>query len=168
MAKIDEDRGRRIESLVQKIETFPDAESRHAAHALVEAILELHGAGIERMLEIVYDSGESGKAALRQFAGDGLVASLLVLHGLHPDDLQTRVQQTLAKSHGLAELIGVFEGVVRVRLTSGGHGLKETVEAGLREAIPDAANVIVEEYIPAQAFVPLGSLGAAPVSRGSG
>jgi hypothetical protein len=168
MAKIDEDRGRRIESLVQKLETFPDAESRHTAHALLEAILELHGAGIERMLEIVYDSGESGKAAIRQFAGDGLVASLLVLHGLHPDDIETRVQHTLTKSHSQAELIGVFEGVVRVRLTGGGCGLKDSIKAAIREAVPDAADVIVEEYAPAQGFVPLASLGEMPVSRSSG
>jgi hypothetical protein len=168
MAKVDEDRGRRIESLVQKLESFPDAESRNIAHALMEAILELHGAGMERMMDIVYDSGDSGKAAIRQFAGDGLVASLLVLHGLHPDDIETRVQHALSKNHGSAELIGVFEGVVRVRLTGSGRGLKDSVEAAIREAVPDAAGVIVEESLPAQGFVPLASLGGVSVLRSAG
>ena len=47
-----------------------------------------------------------------------------MLHGLHPDDIETRVQQALGKMHGNAELIGVFEGVVRVRLTGSGCGLE--------------------------------------------
>ena len=166
MAKADEERSRRIAGLVQKLETVPDQESRNTAHALMEAILELHGAGLERMMDIVFDSGESGKAAIRQFAGDGLVASLLVLHGLHPDDIETRVQQALGKTHGNAELMGVLEGVVRVRLTGAGCGLRDSVEAAIREAVPDAEEIIVEESAPLNNFVPLSSLaGAVPGSK---
>ncbi len=161
MAKVDEDRVRRIEDLVRRVENIPDCESRDAAHALMEAILELHGAGLERMMDIVFETGESGKAAIRRFAGDGLVASLLVLHGLHPDDLETRVQQALGKMHGNAELMGVFEGAVRVRLTGSGCGLRESVEAAVREAAPDAAEIIIEDSAPSNDFVPLSSIGLA-------
>jgi NifU-like domain len=161
MAQADEERVRRIEDLVRRLEEIPDPESRNTAHALMEAILELHGAGLERMMEIVFDTGDSGKAAIRRFAGDGLVASLLVLHGLHPDDMETRVQQALGKMHGNAELMGVFEGVVRVRVTGNGRGLKESVEAAVREAVPDAAEIVIEESAPSGGFVPLSSLGMA-------
>jgi Fe-S cluster biogenesis protein NfuA len=164
MAKADEERVRRIEDLVRRVEDIPDRESRETAQALMEAILELHGTGLERMMDIVFDTGESGKAAIRRFAGDGLVASLLVLHGLHPDDLEARVQHALAKTHGNAELIGVFEGAVRVRLTGSTCGLKESVEAAVREAAPDAAEIVIEESAPVNDFVPLTSLGIA-VSR---
>jgi hypothetical protein len=161
MAKADEELSRRIEALVQKLECLPDQESRNTAHALMEAILELHGAGLERMMDIVFDSGESGKSVIRQFAGDGLVASLLVLHGLHPDDIETRVLHALGKTHGNAELIGVFEGVVRVRLTAAGCGVKDSVETAIRQAVPDAAEIIVEESAPLNNFIPLTSLGGA-------
>jgi hypothetical protein len=161
MAQADEERVRRIEDLVRRLEEIPDPESRNTAHALMEAILELHGAGLERMMEIVFDTGDSGKAAIRHFAGDGLVASLLVLHGLHPDDMETRVQQALGKMHGNAELMGVFEGIVRVRVTGNGRGLKESVEAAVREAVPDAAEIVIEESAPSGGFVPLSSLGMA-------
>src|SRR4051812_35879119 len=91
-AQIDEERIRRIEDLVRRMEAIPEPASRDTAQALMEAILDLHGAAMERMMEIVFDAGESGKGLVRRLAGDSLVASLLVLHGLHPDDIETRVQ----------------------------------------------------------------------------
>lgn len=166
MAQVDEDRIRRIEDLVRRMEAIPDRESRETALALMESILELHGAGLERMLDIVFETGDSGKAAIRRLAGDTLVSSLLILHGLHPDDVETRVQHALGKTHGKAELLGVFEGAVRVRLTGSGCGLRESIEAAIREAAPDAVSITIEESGPAD-FVPLGSLGfALPGSSG--
>jgi hypothetical protein len=161
MAKADEERFRRIEELVRRLDDIPDRAGRESAHALMEAILEFHGAGLERMMDIVFDTGESGKAAIRRFAGDPMVAGLLLLHGLHPDDLETRVVRALAKTHGNAELSGIFEGVVRVRLTGSGCGLKPSVEAALRDAAPDAAEIVIEESTPLNDFVPLTSLGIA-------
>jgi hypothetical protein len=161
MVALAEDRVQRIQELVHKLEAIPDEDSRNTAHTLVQAILELHGSGLERMLEIVFESGESGQANIRRFAADPLVASLLVLHGLHPDDLNTRVLHVLNKLQGKAELVGVFEGSVRVRLTSSGCGLAESVKAAIWEAIPDASEVLVEEMPPASVFVSLASLGLA-------
>jgi hypothetical protein len=112
-------------------------------------------------MNILFESGESGKAAINRLASDNLVASLLVLHGLHPDDIETRVEQALGKMHGSAELLGVFEGAVRVRLTGSGCGLKESVEAAIREAAPDATGIAIEESAPSNGFVQLSSLGAA-------
>jgi hypothetical protein len=140
------------------MEQIPDPESRETARRLMEAILELHGAGLERMMEIVYEFAEGGEAAIRRVAADPLVSSLLVLHDLHPDELETRVHHALGKLNGSAELLGLFEGVVRVRLT--GCASKETVEAAIRDAVPDAAGVIVEPALAANGFVPLTALGA--------
>ena len=161
MAIIDEDRVRRIEELVRRVEAIPDREHRETAHALMEAILELHGAGLDRMMEIAFESGESGKAMIRRFASDGLLSSLLVLHGLHPDDIETRVLHALGKMHGNAELLGVFEGVVRIRLTGSGCGLRESVETTVREAVPDAAEIVITEGPAVNGFVPLAALGMA-------
>ena len=154
-----EDRIRQIEELVRRVELIPDGEARQTALDLMGAVLDLHGTGLERMIEIVHDHGDSGKIAIRRLAADELVASLLVLHGLHPDDIETRVEHALGKMHGNAELLGVFEGTVRIRLTASGCGLKETVEAAVRDAVPDAAHVIIEESIAASGFVPLAALG---------
>ena len=96
---------------------------------LVEAILDLHGAGLDRILEIVTGVADNGPAMLDRFSRDELVSSLLILHGLHPVDLDTRVHkaiETLAPAlrsqGGAIELIRIEDGVVTVRLTRSGHG----------------------------------------------
>jgi hypothetical protein len=154
-----EERLRGIEELVRRFENVPDPESRRLAQSLLEAVLELHGAGLERMLDIVYETGDSGQAAIRRLAGDNLVSSLLLLHNLHPDDLETRVLKALGKAHGHAELIGIFDGVVRIRLTGAGCGLKQSVEAAVRDAAPDAPGFLFEESPPPGGFVPVELVG---------
>ena len=162
MTKVDEDQVRRIGELVQRIDQIPDLEAREIAGELMQSILALHGAGMERMMELADDVGQAGQALIRRFASDSLVGSLLVLHGLHPDDLETRVRQILAKQPSHAELVSVFDGVVRVRVAPGGcHSDGNTVQSLtslLRDAIPDAAEIMVEEGMPQNGFVPLANL----------
>jgi hypothetical protein len=160
MATMDEERARRIEDLVRRVEKIPDRESRESAQELMASILELHGEGLDRMLQIVIAGGESGAATIRRFTTDSLVSNLLLLHDLHPDDTETRIREALRKMHGKAELVGFFDGVARVRLSGDGCGLRESVEAAVRDAAPDAAEIVLEER-PAQGFVPLTALGMA-------
>lgn len=162
MTKLAEDQVRRIEELVRRVDQIPDPDARATAGELMESILALHGAGMERMMELVSESGPAGDAAIRRFANDSLVASLLVLHGLHPDDIETRVRQVLSKQSLHAELVGVFEGVVRVRVPPGGchsnGNSAQSLETVLRDAVPDAAEIIVEEGLPQNGFVPLAAI----------
>jgi Fe-S cluster biogenesis protein NfuA len=166
----DEERVRRIEHLVRRLEQFADPESRNVAEQLMEAVLDLHGAGLEKMMDIVFESGSSGEAIIRRFAADSLVSSLLVLHGLHPDDLETRVRQVLAKLPGHPELASVLDGVVRIRLSGGGCGSgeadEESLKTMLRETVPDIAEVIVQPSIPAGGFVSLLSINGAASRAG--
>lgn len=159
MATAERELAERIEGLVLRVGNIPDPESRDVATQLMASILELHGAGMERMMEITSAAGDPGQALIRRFAGDNLVAALLLLHNLHPDDLVTRVQHALGKWHGSAELVGEFEGVIRVRLSAGGCGVKEAIAAAIREAAPDAIEIILEESVLSAGFVPLAALG---------
>jgi hypothetical protein len=170
MAKVDEERIRRIDELVRRIEQISDRDTREAAHQLMESILELHGAGLDRVMEIVSDSGDAGQAIIQHLANDALVSSLLLLHGLHPDDLETRVYRAIARlngdmSNGHAELVGPYEGVVRVRVT-GGCGFRQSVEEAIRETAPDAMEVVIEERAQPNGFVPLAALGMAVTGTG--
>jgi hypothetical protein len=160
MRSAAEERAAQIGELVAQVEAIADPASREAAQALMAAILELHGAGLERMIEMVLDAGDAGKAALRRFAGDPLVSSLLVLHDLHPDGLEARALRALLRMSGSAELVSVFDDVVTVRLNGTACGLRESVEAALREAVPDAREIRFEEAPEIAAFVPLESLTA--------
>src|SRR4029450_4343580 len=94
-----------IEGLIQKIETLPDPEARASAVALVQALMEFHGAGLERMMEIIAELGE-GYAVFDRFAAEDLVGSLLLLYGLHPLPLEAPVGRALHKGRPYLESHG--------------------------------------------------------------
>lgn len=152
-------RMQRIGEIVEQLETAADPNTRAIARELLESLMALHGAGIERILEIAANSGEAGESVIRKCGRDQLVSSLLLLYGLHPENLNARVARALEKlrtsleSHGAkAELLSISDdGAVRVRLDlkpDGGCGsssLKSTVESALQDAAPDATSIIIEE-----------------------
>jgi Fe-S cluster biogenesis protein NfuA len=154
-------RVQRIGELVAQLETAADPNSRALAKDLVESLMALHGGALERMLEIASKAGESGESIIRKCGGDELVGSVLLLYGLHPEDMRTRVIRAIEKSHDFlsmhsakAKLVSIHEdGTVTVRLelgSSGGCGssaalVKSTLEVALQNAAPDATTVVVEE-----------------------
>ncbi len=134
--------------------------ARERAEELVRLVADLYGAGLERILEIVHDSGRLDDDVLAALAADDLVASLLLVHGLHPYDVTTRVEQALEGvrpylgSHGGdVELLGVSEGgVVRLRLLGSCDGcpsssvtLKLAVEGAIEAAAPEITSIEVED-----------------------
>jgi len=154
-----EGRVEQIEELVLKLETGPDAEVRATARELVQALMEFHGTGLERILGILRQRGDV-EATMDQFARDELVRSLLLLYGLHPVDLETRVREALDKtrpylrSHGgNVELVGIEpDGAVRLRMQGSCHGcpssavtLKLAIEQAIRDAAPDVTSIVVVE-----------------------
>jgi hypothetical protein len=158
MVNINESRIRRIETLVGKVESIADPADRKDAQELMALILELHGAGIERMFELLSESGIAGETLINHLASDPLVSSILILHNLHPEDLATRVRSALQRVRGV-ELIDISDGVVRAMVT--GHGTTRQGALDLiRGAAPDAVDIIVEEQGVANGFVPLASLTA--------
>ena len=85
----------RIGGLVQEIESIADPNVRASTRELVQLLMEFHGAGLDRALEITADSGDLGLRIIDKLGRDPLVSSLLVLYGLHPDDLETRVTKAV-------------------------------------------------------------------------
>jgi Fe-S cluster biogenesis protein NfuA len=146
---------RKIDVLAQNVNAAPDAPTRSSALELVQTIMEFHGQAIDRMMEIIADAGEAGWAIIDSFTRDELVANVLLLHGLHPDDLDTRVRGALEtvrpylNSHGgNVELVEIADGVVRLRLVgsceacpSSAVTLKTAIEKAVLEAAPDVASI---------------------------
>jgi Fe-S cluster biogenesis protein NfuA len=151
----------RIERLIARIEAAPDPSVRADALELTRSLMELHGAGLDRMMEIVARAGASGHALMENFAGDDLVAGLLLLYGLHPHDLEARVMKALdetrpfLQSHGGdVELLGVTDGTVRLRLagscrscSSSTVTLKLAIERAIYDAAPDVNEIVTEGQI---------------------
>jgi Fe-S cluster biogenesis protein NfuA len=158
----------RLDGLLRGVDRFADIGAQAHVRALVRAVLDLHGAALERLLAHVEAGGECGRTILDACAGDEVVAGLLLLHGLHPLDVADRVRQALddvrpyLRSHGgNVELVGVGDGVVRLRLEGSCHScpsssltMKQTVEEAILARAPDVTAVEVEglaEVAPAPA-----------------
>ncbi|MBV8549870.1 MAG: NifU family protein [Acidobacteriaceae bacterium] len=170
----------RIDELVREVESIADPAVRAAAKQLVQAVTDLHGAALERILEIISGSSE-GVRLIDSLARDEVISSLLVLYDLHPDDFETRVHRGLEKARQLLarrgaelELREITDQIVRVSINTGGHNcgstgenLQGVVRDALFETVPDATDVLIEATADRPSgFVPLASLersnGSAP------
>ncbi|MDQ3608462.1 MAG: NifU family protein [Actinomycetota bacterium] len=151
----------RVEGLLEELESLADPMARELATTTVQALLELYGEGLARMLAGV------GPAKAATLAGDDVVAHLLLLHGLHPVPVEERVQAGLEEvrpyldSHGgNVELVSVQDGVAVLRMQGSCEGcpasamtLKLAIEEAVFKAAPDVEAVEAEGAIdtPAQA-----------------
>ena len=152
-----QERAARMEILLGEIESLQDPNARAKAAEVVQVLLELYGEGLARMMEVV-GQGNERERIFEALAEDELVSHLLLLHGLHPLDLETRVVQALEEvrpylqSHGgNVELLGVEGGVARVRLQGSCDGcpsstvtLKLAIEEAVMKAAPDLEGIEAE------------------------
>ena len=149
------ERIQQIEELVRQTEALSDPKAHALAVELLQAVLGFHAAGLERLIEIIAERGETGRAILAAMTADDLASSMLLLHNLHPDSFDVRVERALEK---------VRHGIVRVRAEGGrSHGaaaVQATIEETIYSMAPDAAGVVVDglEQPAASGFVPLASL----------
>lgn len=146
---------RRVEELVDTLAKLGDPVARATAQELMQTLLSLHRTGLASLLEIVRQS-DSGPAIAAAIAQDKVIESLLLLHGLHPVDLQTRAQQALEQVRPLIrgygsdlELVAIAGKHVRVRLIGECSLSSEALEHYLEEAFsavaPDVQVIEVED-----------------------
>ncbi len=151
--------GERIEALVAELGASADPVARAKAEDLLQLVMRFYGAGLERMLEIV-DEGpdEDAERLFGRFADDPLVASVLLLHGLHPLDVDTRVRAALQKvrAHGAdVDLLEVQNGIARISVKYGTNGrgpssaaIRQAIEQALLDAVPEVTRVDLEGLEP--------------------
>lgn len=160
-AEATQDRVARVEGLLDQVEALADPAAKDVAGELVQALLDLYGEGLGRVMHAV----EAADADLVRdvLLEDELVSHLLFLHDLHPVSLDERVGQALEQvrpyleSHGGGvELVGVDEGVVRLRLEGSCSGcpsstmtLKLAIEEAIYKAAPDVEDVQAEGVLEA-------------------
>ncbi|MFD9320825.1 hypothetical protein ACFWDQ_24660 [Streptomyces sp. NPDC060053] len=126
--------GRRVEEVLDRL-AASDPAAAEAAEELVRSLMDFYGSGLARVLDLLSAAPGDPLAGL---LGDELVASLLVLHGLHPEDRDTRITRALdsVREHAL-EVVDFDEesGALTLRAReSGGCGCGSTAGAGAREA----------------------------------
>jgi Fe-S cluster biogenesis protein NfuA len=147
-----------VEELVKKLESAGNPEIHAAALELVQSVIDLHGVGLERMVDIVCQN-PAGEDALIESVKDDLVSSMFLLHGLHPEGVETRVLRALDKvrpylhSHGGdVEMVSITDGILKVRLqgtcgscASSSLTMKNAVEEAVYEAAPDILEIVEEQ-----------------------
>ena len=164
----------RIGGLVQEIESIADPAVRAATKDLVQSLMDLHGAALEKALEIVAEGGEPGMGIIDRLGRDSLVSSVLILYGLHPEEIETRVMKAvdkvrpqLRKQGCELELLGVNDGAIRLRVELGAHTcgstaktVQATVEGAMYDAAPDLTSLLIEglEEKPASGFIAVDKL----------
>ncbi len=152
-----QERVARMEALLVEIEALEDPTARSRAAEVVGVLLDLYGEGLARMMEVVAE-GEDREKNFAAFAEDELVSHLLLLHGLHPLDVEARVVMALEEvrpylqSHGgNVELLGIEEGVARLRMQGSCDGcpssamtLKLAIEEAIQKTAPDLEGIEAE------------------------
>jgi Fe-S cluster biogenesis protein NfuA/nitrite reductase/ring-hydroxylating ferredoxin subunit len=132
---------------------------RERTEQLAAELTDLYGAALERMVSIAAQS--SAPELINRFAADELVASLLLVHGLHPHGVERRIEDALDSvrpylgSHGgdvtLLEVVDDSEGMT-VRLQFAGSckscpssavTLEFAVEDAVRAAAPEINSIEV-------------------------
>jgi hypothetical protein len=147
-----------VEARIARVEAWPDDARKAEARELASALLEVHRQGIARLLRAL---GPSVDAVV----GDPGLASLLVLHGLHPHELGVRARAAVARLQGAFPDLELerFEAgnvVVRVGARGGAATAPEVVRQALLEAVPDAVSI---EVRPVESgLIRLGRRGASP------
>ncbi|ORV89993.1 hypothetical protein AWC11_12900 [Mycobacterium interjectum] len=148
--------GDRIQALLDSCAASGPA-AYERAQQLVREVVGLYGAGLERIVR----AGDAGLA--ERLAADDLVASLLLVHGLHPHDVHRRVSDALDRvrpylgSHGgdvdLLEIVaGEGPGESTARLAFRGSckscpssavTLELAVQDAVRAAAPEISSIEV-------------------------
>ena len=149
--------GERIEELLASLRSRGGA-AADTAEELVRLLVGLYGDGLSHIVAALAADGETGQAMLDSLAADPLVEGLLLLHGLHPLDVDARIQRALDQvrpylgSHaGGVQYLGVRDGVAHLRLEGTCHGcpsstvtVRLAIEGAVQDAAPEVTEVVVE------------------------
>jgi Fe-S cluster biogenesis protein NfuA len=149
------DVGQRVEKILAELGAAEPGVAEQAEE-LVRLLVELYGAGFERVLQI---AGEADPVLVQRLSDDQLVSSLLVLHGIHPVPVEERVERSLASvrrglglNAGGLSLLGIDdEGVLHVRFEGSCSGCGSSlgaataaVEEAIEQWAPELTGVQVE------------------------
>jgi Fe-S cluster biogenesis protein NfuA/nitrite reductase/ring-hydroxylating ferredoxin subunit len=172
--------GERVESLLDDVRAAGDPRAVQAAEELARTLVDLYGEGLSHVVRILAEDADNaegrdaGAPLLDQLVADPLVESLLLVHDLHPVDVDTRVQRALDSvrpylgSHaGGVQYQGIdADGMVRLTLEGSCHGCPSSavtvqlaIERAVQEAAPETAGVLVEglvEPAPTQGLLQIG------------
>lgn len=161
-----------IERILDDLDGAP-APVRARSLEMLAIVSDLHEAGLAQITGAIDDALLPPPPVRAALAADDLVASILLIHGLHFQTIESRVAATLTDLQRLSgpvatvELVELSgEGDVHLRVAahnqSDAYRLRLNVERVLAERVPDLGSLTVvggdEPVPPTSAFIPLESL----------
>jgi Fe-S cluster biogenesis protein NfuA/nitrite reductase/ring-hydroxylating ferredoxin subunit len=152
----------RVQELQDRLDGTGDRATRELADALVSAVVQMYGSGLERILERLHEGGEAGRGLALALSEDPFLGTLLMIHDLHPVPLEDRVRAALdevrpyMESHGgNVELLSISGGVARIHLrgscsdcSASSVTLELAIKQALEQAAPDLEGLEVEGVAP--------------------
>jgi Fe-S cluster biogenesis protein NfuA/nitrite reductase/ring-hydroxylating ferredoxin subunit len=149
--------GARVEELLGALQSGGSGGAAQAAEELVGLLVGLYGDGLAKIVAMLREDGQAGMAILDKMADDPQLEGLLLLHDLHPLDVDARIQRALDRvrpylgSHaGGVQYLGVTDGVARLLLEGSCHGCPSstvTVQLAIQSAVEDAAPEVTEVVV---------------------
>lgn len=146
----------RLNALVEELENYPDAEVREKTLDVIQIILSLHGETLHRILKTIGHFPQK-EQILSLLLADEVVRSVLIIHNLMPEDLQTRVAGAVEAMRPFLlaqgcdiKFLGIDDGAARLRLIRKGENappvsiLKAEIENALAEAAPDLHGIVID------------------------
>lgn len=165
-----------LDQLLERVEQVPGPTS-DAAMGAVGVLTEVYGEALARLLDL------GGRELAHRATDDELLGHLMVLHDLHPDSTEQRVERVLAdvrpvleEKGGGIDLISIENQVARVRISSGGSGCgscssSDPVDDAITESLlglaPELAGVDPVHDDPAggaEALIPVEALLRRPMT----
>jgi Fe-S cluster biogenesis protein NfuA len=161
-----------LQQQIEELERSASPEVQGQVRQMLQTILEAHRGGLGRMLELIGPATEGGRQILQSCAQEPLIASMLLLHGLHPWDMETRLRWALdglrpplASAGARLVLVAVQAGTVRLRLEHDSEGgpasiasLQTLIEETIIAAVPEVERIKIETALPAR-LIPLPLVG---------
>jgi hypothetical protein len=143
-----QERMQRVEELIAAIQEHANPVVRASAVELIRTLLDIHRAGFEQTLEPIMRQGEPGQAILNELLQNDLVSRLLLLHGLHPVDLETRLERALdhvrprLRTYGAdVTLTRATHAVVELRIRGGSEEVHRLLQEVILTAAPDVLTI---------------------------
>ncbi|HEV2370645.1 MAG TPA: NifU family protein [Streptosporangiaceae bacterium] len=174
------DTGTRIEELLDGLRERAGPGVAAAAEELVRLLVGTYGEALGRIVAVLRESGPAGTELLGKLAGDPAVEGLLLVHDLHPLDVDARIERALDRvrpylgSHaGGVTYLGTSGGVARLRLQGSCHGCPSsmvTVQLAITDAVRDAAPEVSDvavEGVSERPPLPLLQIGRGPGATGT-
>jgi hypothetical protein len=142
----------RIDALLSELEKVPDSVAREPARELIEIVLDLHALALARIMAAA--AGSDDRRLLSSLAEDAQIKAVLVLHGLHPEEIEARVRKAVDRlraylgAQGMrVELAEISSATVRLRVHGGAEdnrACRAEIERTLMDAAPDLEAIIIE------------------------